>query len=97
MANRAKRYKYRCNRCRTRNSFVKKLEHYLRPRRCRCCGHDRFYVDRERMRRRYEHPCKCDGCHYPHRPGSSVCFDNPYYGIDRFEAEGGRVDQECPF
>lgn len=72
-------YIYRCSSCRTRNTWPRALASYVRWRRCRHCGHDRFYVDRERVNRL---PCHCDGYHHAHRPGSRRCESNtmhPYW------------------
>ena len=74
---RSTKIKYRCSRCRTRNTFAKRLEEYVREKKCHSCGHTKFYWDKERNKRR--HACNCGGCHYPHRPGSCVCEDHPEY------------------
>lgn len=71
---------YRCNRCRTRNTFRRALATYVRPKRCRHCAHDRFYVDKERVRRR---PCHCSGYHFAHRPGSRCCEHHPLHPFYR--------------
>jgi len=89
MGKKARKYKYKCNKCMVRNSFIHKLEWYIHGKKCRNCGHTKFHVDRYEMRKGRIPPCTCFGCHYPHRKGSSVCFDNPYYGIDRCRVCGG--------
>ncbi len=66
---------YRCNSCRTRNTFHKAIGAYVRKiPSCRHCGHTRFYVDKERINRKV---CKCGGYHYHHRPRSGCCHQNP--------------------
>jgi len=83
---------YRCSACRTRNTFRRALGDYVRGKRCRHCGHDRFYVDRERMNRR---GCTCGGYHFPHRRGSGACIHSArseYYlalrqGVPQSDAE----------
>lgn len=87
----ARPYVYKCNRCKTRNSFIKPLEWYIRPKMCRHCKWLNFHVDSEAMRRRRARPCTCAGCHYPHRRGSSVCFENPLYGVQRWADDGGNT------
>lgn len=91
MSKKAKRYKYRCSRCRTRNSFIKPLGVYLRPRKCRSCGYTTFYVDKERIHRPV---CYCTGTHYPHRPGSSACLEHP---DNPFNLSTPISQPECPF
>ena len=76
---------YRGNRCRTRNTFLRALATYVRPKRCRHCQHDRFYVDRERVARK---ACHCSGYHYAHRPGSRCCEHNPAHAYWRAHREG---------
>ena len=97
-------YVYRCSKCRTRNTFRHALEWYIRPKRCRCCGHKAFYVDKERVRRK---PCYCEGYHYPHRPGTTFCVVNPQYQVNvrtmRYGEKLGDVlldmylREQCPF
>ncbi len=70
----------RCNRGRTRNTFWKKLEWYVKPRKCKVCGHTRFYWDKERNKRRAG--CGCGGYWFPHRPGSRFCYLNPKHIIN---------------
>lgn len=104
-------FKYRCSRCRCRNTFRRRLEHYARPKRCRDCGYDRFYWDREHNGRRPI--CGCDGYHFTHRKGSRMCQHNPHHELHvRMRAGESRADvllemslegrckhtdQECPF
>lgn len=78
-------YIYRCSRCRTRNTFLRALSTYVRAKRCRDCGHDHFYVDKERTQRK---PCRCSGYHHPHRPGSPLCEHNPTFDVRRAQAQG---------
>lgn len=97
---------YRCSRCRTRNRFRRRLETYVRAKRCRDCGHQGFYLDRERT---YRVHCDCNGYHHPHRPGSRCCEKNPLADLHRAKRAGvnfaeetffdfaGEVSVECPF
>lgn len=90
------RFYYRCNRCRTRNTFARRVDDYLRERTCRCCGHNRFYVDKERHARK---PCYCDGGLFgrtgsiPHRPGSPCCTLNTWHPWHRAKVMG--ADEEA--
>ena len=103
-------FKYRCCRCRVRNTFRRALEDYIRPKRCRGCGHGKFYWDRERNARR--EICGCDGYHYTHRKGSRLCVHNPRYELHERVRQGedhddvlleltlaGKIsgEGECPF
>lgn len=76
---------YRCSCCRTRNTFLRALTDYIRQRRCRSCGHRRFYADRERATRK---ACNCDGYHHAHRPGSRCCVANPSHAYWRAKRQG---------
>lgn len=84
-------YVYRCNRCRTRNTFREPLWRFVEPKKCRNCSHTSFYLDKERMRRV---PCYCDGGLFgrtgsvPHRPGSPCCVQNPMHPLHRARALG---------
>lgn len=69
------RMPYRCMLCRTRNTFVRKIETYVRPKKCKSCGHTRFYIDRWRLHR--NDYCRCEGYHYTHRKGSTFCIHHP--------------------
>lgn len=73
-------WKYRCMLCRGRNVFIRPLDDYLRKKKCRHCGHDRFYLDRRRQWR--TDYCSCDGYHYTHRIGSTYCMHNPNYEVN---------------
>ena len=96
---------YRCNRCRTRNTFRKKLEEYVRPKKCKECGHDRFYYDRERNHR--SDYCSCEGYHWTHRRGTTYCIHNPLYQVNvRVGRYGEKLEdvledialrEQCPF
>lgn len=79
------RYTYRCNACRARNTFNKRLAEYVRDKKCKACGHTRFYVDRERMSRI---ACTCSGYHFPHRPDSRCCERNVLHGYHRARRSG---------
>ena len=101
-------YVYRCSRCRTRNSFPRSVLSYVRPRKCRDCGYQKFYVDRERVSRV---SCRCEGAYHwiAHRPGSPMCEKNPEYRANRAIREGADEDdisfmglrltesETCPF
>lgn len=82
---------YRCSRCRTRNVWPKAFSEYKHGRRCKHCGYERFYVDKERVNRK---PCKCDGGlltgrgSIPHRPGSPCCIHHPRFEFNRAIREG---------
>jgi hypothetical protein len=54
---------------------------------CRNCGHDRFYVDRERVERV---SCICEGAHHwgAHRAGSTYCEKNPNVWFNRAKRAG---------
>lgn len=72
-------FKYRCSRCRVRHTFKRQLDDYMRPKRCKACGHSRFYWDKERNGRR--EICGCDGYHFTHRKGSRMCHHNPLHEL----------------
>jgi len=80
---------YRCSKCRTRNTFRHAVDWYKRRRKCRCCGHSGFYVDRERARRE---ACNCSGYHFPHRPGSPCCDSNPETDVNRARRAGATAE-----
>lgn len=72
---------YRCSRCRTRNTFRRAADSYLRPKSCRDCGYQKFYSDKERV---YRPVCKCSGSyHFPHRVGAKYCEKHPDHEYDR--------------
>lgn len=80
-------WKYRCNKCRGRNVFLKLLEDYVRPRRCRHCGHGCFYLDRRRQYR--TDYCSCtEGYHHMHRLGSPLCIHHPQFELNSRVARG---------
>lgn len=92
--------------CRGRNVFVRQIEDYLRPKKCRHCGHSRFYLDRRRQWR--TDYCTCtDGYHYTHRIGSTFCIHNPDFQINvRVHRYGEKLEdvledialrEQCPF
>lgn len=80
---------YRCSRCRTRNTWPRALATYVRGRRCRHCAYTRFYVDKERVRRK---PCNCAGYHFAHRLGSRCCDAHPLHPFYRSGDEDVLVD-----
>lgn len=65
-------YPYRCSRetCKTRRSFARKIEEYIRVPRCRECGGTAWRLDTFQQNRK---SCFCDGYHFPHREGSLNC------------------------
>lgn len=84
---------YKCNRCKTRNTWTKALQEYAKGRTCRHCGNSTFHVDRERMNRK---ACGCMGYHFPHRKGSGCCDHNPAARENRMKREGYE-ENPCPF
>lgn len=80
---------YRCMKCRTRNTFRRPVEQYVRVRKCRSCTHVAFYVDKERQHR--TDYCQCSGYHYRHRKGSPYCQTNPRY---EFNVRVGRFKED---
>jgi DNA-directed RNA polymerase subunit RPC12/RpoP len=73
-------FKYRCTRCRVRNTFKRQVDDYIRPKKCRACGHDRFYWDKEMNAHR--EICGCTGgYHFTHRKGSRLCVHNKWYEL----------------
>lgn len=80
-------YHFRCNRCRGRNVMPRHWRDYKRPKRCKHCGHQRFYVDKERVARL---SCFCQGAYHweAHRPGSPMCERNPLHEANRARRQG---------
>ncbi|MGC4075449.1 MAG: hypothetical protein QM702_00125 [Rubrivivax sp.] len=80
-------FHFRCQRCRGRNVMPRHWHDYARPKRCRHCGHTRFYLDRERT---YRTCCSCDGAYHwgPHRPGSPLCWHNRHWQANRAARDG---------
>lgn len=70
-------FAYRCNKCRTRNMFKRRLEDYIRTKKCHACGHVKFYWDYERNSKATY--CTCEGYHFNHREGSTFCIHHPRY------------------
>lgn len=91
----------RCSRkaCQARKTLAKHPDEYLRkPPPCPMCGGRKWRVDRWRHRHELGRYCWCNGAHYPHRPGSSVCLKHRYYGVPlekRPQRIGGKGP--CPF
>jgi hypothetical protein len=73
-------YKYRCSRCRVRHTFVRLVDDYIRPKKCKACGYTTFYWDKERNGRRPL--CTCDNYPYTHRKGSRMCEHNPMHELN---------------
>lgn len=76
-------YLYRCTRtyksgqfkgqkCNQRHVFKKKVEQYVRPKKCPSCGNEITYMDKWQMKKNKEATCLCAAYTFPHRPGSSV-------------------------
>lgn len=86
------RVAYRCMKCRTRNAFRRPIETY-RQKKCKACGHTRFYYDKERNRK--QPSCECQGYHFPHRPGSRFCRLNPLAPVWEVERRGGTWLEVC--
>lgn len=85
------KYAYRCMKCRTRNTFRKKVDNYVLQRKCKCCGSPSFYWDKERntrnaMGRYHLSACSCSlgrGYYgYTHRKGSKICEYNPNWELN---------------
>lgn len=74
------KYAYRCSRCRARNMFRRRVEHYKIERKCKACGYTRFYWDKARNERAFmvrEDICRCLSPYpWPHRAGSKFCKHN---------------------
>lgn len=90
---RANKFYYKCCVCRTRNIFNHKVEWYKIKRKCKACGHQRFYVDKERQNR--SDYCDCGSTHYRHRYKSNLCSHHPefekYERIRRYGEEAVEV------
>lgn len=88
-------YVYRCSRCRKRKTLREPLWRFGVTPKCEGCGHDHFYLDKERMRRQ---PCRCDGGllgatgPIPHRQGSPACIHNPMHPYHRAARAGADPD-----
>lgn len=84
------RFAYRCSKCRARNTFPRKVEEYIIARKCKSCGYKRFYVDKERMRRK---SCYCSGYWFPHRIGCRCCVQNKDHVINSAIRAGATADE----
>lgn len=77
----------------------RQLETYVRTKRCKHCGHDRFYLDKSRQYR--TDYCSCEGYHYRHRAKSTFCVENPQYEfnvrVGRFGEDPADVQMEIAF
>lgn len=80
-------YIYRCNRCRTRNTFKHSVGWYKIQRKCRDCAHTKFYLDKERT---YRKSCTCPGAYFwgTHRLGSQFCEKNSNHIYHRAIRDG---------
>lgn len=96
-------FPYRCSRdaCRQRVSLRRKVEHYVRPKKCPACGCDTLKLDRWLIRARKRDKCYCAGYPFIHRKGSLRCdyYHGPkegvmWYGFQEYDLErvaGGPV------
>ncbi len=77
-------YHYRCSdrKCHTRHTFLRLLDTYIRPKKCKWCSGTKFYRDKYRDNIEINvKPCQCDGYGHvalrdpspPHRVGSKCC------------------------
>lgn len=73
-----KRTSCRCGRCQARHTFSRHPDYFVRPKRCRVCGHTHFYRDKWMHRRGRQQKCECGGYHFPHRKGSKFCYEHPH-------------------
>lgn len=71
---------YRCSKCFARHSLARKLDRYIRPPKCKRCGHATLYLDKSRLHR--NDYCTCEGLHYTHRIKSRFCIHHPDYQFD---------------
>lgn len=69
-------FHYRCRKCRTRHTLKKRLEDYVRIKKCKSCGSEKFSPDRHRDKKENKNPCVCHGYWFPHRKGSKWCIYN---------------------
>lgn len=82
---------YRCSRCRTRNKFKRAVSTYLVAKKCRDCGHSKFYPDKERANRV---SCRCDGAYIwgVHRWGAKYCEKTPNHEYHRAVRDGASAE-----
>lgn len=73
-------FPYRCAKCFARHSLSRRLEDYVRPKKCKACGHTTLYFDKDRWHR--QDYCSCAGLHYTHRIKSRFCIHHPDYEFD---------------
>lgn len=62
-------YRYHCMKCRRWARFHKKIEEYVRPRKCWYCGSTKFY----KVRKRKQRTCECPRYWFPHRFEPGKC------------------------
>jgi hypothetical protein len=93
------RFRCRCSRkaCQARKTLAKHPDDYAAGRtpRCPMCGNRKWRVDGWRHKHELHRYCWCNGAHYPHRYGSSVCLAHPHYGVPAEKRPRGVT--ECPF
>ena len=76
-------YLYRCTRkykfgpfkgqrCFQRHSFKKKVDDYVRVKKCPSCKNEITYLDNYQMKLNKKNMCECGDPYFPHRKGSSV-------------------------
>lgn len=98
----------RCRKCEARRVLNRHPDNYLRPPKCRSCGHTAY-----RVVTNYPRPlCGCSGYHFIHRKGSLLCEHHPEGFANRVRRMKGatkddildalldcpgKVSIECPF
>lgn len=80
--------------CRTRKTFAKRWDEYVRPPKCPTCGRVQWAIPAD-MHRNYKwrKVCRCGGLDYPHRWGSKGCYDHPGE-IDMRDAPEVELDEQ---
>ena len=64
--------KFKGQKCSQRHHFKKKVEQYVRKKKCSSCGNEITYMDKWQMKKNKENVCLCAAYHFPHRAGSGV-------------------------
>ena len=69
---------FKGQKCRQRHHFKKRVEEYVRPKKCPSCGNVITLLDRWQMKRNKQNTCLCAAYPFPHQAGSSVwCEQHP--------------------
>ena len=65
------KFAYRCgkDKCRKIYHLSKRIENYVKEKKCKCGGNLHIYKDRKRNKAR---TCYCDGLPHPHHKATSV-------------------------